>query len=41
MRLVRIGASLTILALGLFIGLMLRQERRGNRARAAALEGTP
>jgi protein SCO1/2 len=39
MRLVRWGAALTVLALGLFIGLMLRQERRGARARAAALEG--
>jgi len=32
MRLVRIGALLTILALGSFIGYMLRQERRGRRA---------
>lgn len=36
MRLVRIGAGVTVLALGLFIGFMLRQERRGR----IAMEGT-
>jgi protein SCO1 len=32
MRLVRIGALLTVIVLGSFIGYMLRQERRGRRA---------
>jgi protein SCO1/2 len=36
MRLVRGGAVLTLVALALFIGLMVRQERRGARARAGA-----
>jgi len=39
MRLVRIGAAVTVLGLALMIGLMLRQERRGARERARVLEG--
>jgi protein SCO1/2 len=39
MRLVRTGAALTVLALALFIGFMVRQERRGARATAAAAAG--
>jgi protein SCO1/2 len=41
MRLVRAGAALTTVGMVVFIGVMLRQERRGARARAAAAtEGT-
>lgn len=36
MRIVRIGAVVTVLALAGFIGFMLRQERQGARAAAAA-----
>jgi protein SCO1/2 len=39
MRLVRAAAAVTILALALLIGVMLRQERRGATARAAAAAG--
>jgi protein SCO1 len=43
MRLVRIAAAVTVLSLALFIGYMVRQEKRGARDRAAraALEGMP
>ena len=39
MRLIRAGAVLTTLALAVFIGVMVRQERRGARAAAAAAAG--
>jgi len=39
MRLLRIGAAVTVLGLALMIGLLLRQERRGARERARVLEG--
>jgi protein SCO1/2 len=38
-RLLRISAAVTVLSLALFIGYMVRQEKRGARSRAA-LEGT-
>ena len=38
MRLLRIGAALTVLALGSFIAYMLRQERRGRLAAQARME---
>ena len=38
MRLVRIGAALTVLALGGFIAYMLRQERRGRIAANVRME---